>query len=189
MSSAKNTATLSDTKELIKNVGCVLTAYTRIASAIAGREISLEDANKKAMKMGLFQTGQDGQHNALSPESGAKLITALVDDPTISVTYDMSLSTSDLTTASSTLLLLQGDSREFYATGRILTTDAARSQSGQHTLNIDSSAVKSDPSVPGNRNIKVNDTSGVRKQMANDSRTNTLQRIDVFQVRRSTQEL
>jgi hypothetical protein len=180
---------LSDTTELIRDVGCVLTAYTRIASSIAGQNFTLQQANQKAISMGLFETGNDGQHNALSPANGARLITALIDNPNINVTYDMSLSTSDLTTAGSTLLLLQGDNREFYVTGRITTANANATKTNDHTVNINSGSVKSDPSVAGGVNIKVNDTSGVRNQIKNDTRSNTLQRIDTFQVHRTNEEL
>jgi RHS repeat-associated protein len=175
---------LSDSEELISEVGCVLTTYTRIAIGISGRNISLQQANQKAMDMELFETGKDGQHNALSPENGAKLITALVDNPHINVTYDRSLSISNLTTAGSALLLLQGDDREFYTTGRILTTNAEGTKNYYHTVNINSGSVKSNPSIIGGYNIMVNDPSGVRNQIDNDTRSNTLQRIDVFEVHR-----
>jgi RHS repeat-associated protein len=65
--------TLGKSSELISKVGCVLTAYTRIASAIIGDEISLNTANQIAKDKKLFTDG-----NLLTPENGAELINSIL---------------------------------------------------------------------------------------------------------------
>jgi len=169
-------------ESLIKNEGCVLTAYTRIASAIAGREITLDDANALAIA-NEYYTDLD----LLSPENGAKLITDLVGDSNITVEYTGSISPRTLSGAVRSVYSLDNNSSELYATGRLRTTD----QNGNaidHTVNINSGAA-----VTGsNPNIKLNDTSSAgRRQLHNDpsGRPNVLQHIDVFKVTRSQVEL
>ena len=53
MSSAKDSL-LGTGPELIKEKGCVLTAYTRIANAVGNKTFSLVDANEMAVALDLF---------------------------------------------------------------------------------------------------------------------------------------
>jgi hypothetical protein len=73
--------TLGKSSELISKVGCVLTAYTRIASAIIGDEISLNTANQIAKDKKLFTDG-----NLLTPENGAELINSILKENGVSDT-------------------------------------------------------------------------------------------------------
>jgi hypothetical protein len=184
MSDVNAEATLGSSTQSINENGCVLTAYTRIANAISGRNISLIDANQTAIDMGLFTNG-----NELSPEAGAKLITKLVGDSNINVSYAGSISTESMAEYGGSLVLLEMNYKELYVTGRLTTNNSDNTKTYGHTLNIDSSSVVTDPSVPGGIDIKVNDTSGVRSKIQNDSRNNKLDRIDVFQVNRERIEL
>lgn len=119
----------------------------------------MADANGKAIELGLYTNTIE-----LTPQAGAALITALVDNPNISVEFMGSITSDSVAEYASALLLLGMDSREFYVTGRITTTDAAGTKTYGHTLNIDSGAAYSDPATSGGRNFKLNDTSGVRKK-------------------------
>ncbi len=185
MSSANSDSVLGTSTELINKVGCVLTTYTRIASAIAGKEFSLEEANNEAIKLGLFDN-----KNLLSPEDGAALITALVNDPDIKVEFLGSIErVSVLDYARAVYVLNTFDNRELFLTARILTTGPTESSPYGHTLNINAGAVFIDPNT-GEFNIKLSDTSGAnRQQINNDVRTNTFERIDVFQVIDSSREI
>ena len=53
MSSAKDRL-LNTGPELIKEKGCVLTAYARIANAVGNKTFSLADANEMAAALDLF---------------------------------------------------------------------------------------------------------------------------------------
>jgi hypothetical protein len=51
---ADSSDNLGTSQEKICNVGCVLTAYTRIAAALLGSSISVNDANAYANEHNLF---------------------------------------------------------------------------------------------------------------------------------------
>jgi len=166
---------------LISEEGCVLTAYTRIASAIAGREIDLNYANGLANEKKYFTSS-----NELSPENGAKLITDLVGDDNLSVVYSGSITADALEGYVLGVFLLDNDYSDSYAIGRLSTVDGNGKQI-KHTVNIDSGAalLGTDP------NIKINDTSGVRSQVKDDpsKRSNKIDRIDVFEVKKRQADL
>jgi hypothetical protein len=187
MSSAGITAELGPkgNGSLIKDVGCVLTAYIRIAIAITGKDISLVDANAKAVELGLYVNT-----NELTPQAGAALITALINDPNISVEFIGSIRSDKVIEYASSLVLLGLDqSRELYVTARITTTNTAGTDTYGHTLNIDAGAPYSDPAASDGKNIRFNDTSGVRTKAENDTRLNTINRMDMFQVNRTMRDL
>ena len=177
MQNSSSSSTLGNTKELISAVGCTLTAYTRIANAISGTNISLEMANEKAKN--LYTNG-----NELSPQAGEKLINSLIEGTGKSVTYAGSQSLDSMTESGSFLNSLENSFSKVYVTARIKTTDSNNTKEYGHTVNINSNSVFAGniSDIDNAVNIKVNDTSGVRKQISDDVRDNVLERIDYFRV-------
>ena len=177
MQNSSSSSTLGNTKELISAVGCTLTAYTRIANAISGTNISLEMANEKAKN--LYTNG-----NELSPQAGEKLINSLIEGTGKSVTYAGSQSLDSMTESGSFLNSLENSFSKVYVTARIKTTDSNNTKEYGHTVNINSNSVFAGniSDIDNALNIKVNDTSGVRKQISDDVRDNVLERIDYFRV-------
>ena len=178
MSSAQPDSTLGKSNELINNVGCVLTAYTRIAEAILGSSITLETANQIAIDNALFTNT-----NELSPENGAKLINALLETngiTDIKVVFDGSYVQQQ---ALDKIVACNKSSEEFFVTARINTNNKDGSQRYNHTVNLNKDAYAGNGPMCG-RNLKINDTSGVRKQIIDDpsGRSNKLLRIDIFKV-------
>ena len=179
MQNAKRETQLGFSEERITLVGCVLTAYTRIANAIGGLEITLEEANDTAKELGLYSN-----KNELTPQAGAKLINALLYGTGKSVTYAGSVTAETMTEYASFLNSLENSYSELYVTARIKTNDINNSKIDEHTVNINSnSVIPNDISDMSNAlNIKINDTSGVRTQILNDRRFNKLERIDYFRL-------
>ena len=181
MSSALENSKLGDhlSTEYINEVGCTLTAYTRIANAIGNKDFSLEKANKVALENNLFTSG-----NLLTPENGAELINALLSGTGKSVSYAGSITAKTMTEYASFLNSLENSYSQLYVTARINTFDAKGENNYNHTVNINSNTVIAGDiqNVSNALNIKINDTSGVRTQIMNDIRKNTLLRIDYFRV-------
>ena len=174
-----NQEMLGFSNEPISEVGCVLTAYTRIANAIGGLEITLEEANDTAKELRLYIN-----KNELTPQAGANLINALLYGTGKSVTYAGSVTAETMIEYASFLNSLENSYSELYVTARIKTNDINNSKIDEHTVNINSnSVIPNDISDMSNAlNIKINDTSGVRTQILNDRRFNKLERIDYFRL-------
>ncbi len=168
-------------KEDIAGFGCVLTTFTRMANELSGKNFSVAKANETAMALGLYTKG-----NELSPQAGAALVNALVNDPTKTLVFagstDKNATGADL---GSKLNEVENSSSEFFTTGRIHTTNAAGTDKYDHQVNINSGSVTSgdisDISNPFNFNME--DTSNTNRQSTSDtSRSNVLYRVDVFQI-------
>ena len=178
MKSAGN-ATLGESKELIQNVGCVLTAYTRMASTLLGEEISLTYANEIAIQEGLFS---GNEKNLLTPENGAALVNAILRDKgidNITVSFEGSYNKG----VDGLLKYDEANSStesSYFVTARIYTHDT-KGNFYDHTVNIDANAYKEGGGGP---NLLINDTSGVRSQLVEDPslRSNTLKRLDFFKI-------
>ncbi|HUH44456.1 MAG TPA: RHS repeat-associated core domain-containing protein [Treponemataceae bacterium] len=179
---SSSSAKLGTGEEYIANVGCVLTAYTRIASAIAGSPFTLDDANDLAIEKGLFT-----DKNLLTPAAGASLINALLESAGItdkSVEFRGSiipLSGNDIDLIAA-ISLTENFNDGYFITGRLETTDKTGTVTYDHTVNINHGAVFGDIESEKLMNLKINDTSGVRKHLYNDSRANTLLRFDLFKL-------
>ena len=170
-------ATLGSSSTKIKDEGCVLTAYTRMASAIIGRDISLAEANQIGVDNGLF-TGTDG--NLLTPENGAALVNAILKENGITdttISFDGSYEGQDAVTKYQDS---NSSESKYFSTIRVGTHDA-KGNKYDHTMNLDKDAY-----IFSNcgDNIKLNDTSGVRSQLADDpsGRKNTFKRMDFFKI-------
>ena len=89
-----------------------------------------------------------------------------------------------MTEYASFLNSLEKSYSQLYVTARIKTFDAKGENNYNHTVNINSNTVIAGDiqNVSNALNIKINDTSGVRTQIMNDIRKNTLLRIDYFRV-------
>ena len=89
-----------------------------------------------------------------------------------------------MTEYASFLNSLENSYSQLYVTARINTFDAKGENNYNHTVNINSNTVIAGDiqNVSNALNIKINDTSGVRTQIMNDIRKNTLLRIDYFRV-------
>ncbi len=156
--------------EFITIVGCVLTTYTRIASAITGNNIPLEDANKAALKL-------YDKPNLLSPKSGAALINALVGDKW-SVGYIGSIGQRSVLVYAKIISEFEAEDADYFITARIQTTSADGTQTYEHTLNINSDSIFINED--GQMDIRFNDTSGVRDSLYDDGRKNVILRLDFF---------
>lgn len=178
---------LEDPKQKIADVGCVLTAYARIASAIIGSDISLAEANKYAVENNLFSgKGKD----LLTPEAGAQLINGLISEAGIeNVSVELYSSGGNLTGnpehEMNMFNIMDSSDTEYFATGRINTTNSDGTETYGHHVNLNHNAFTVDPQADNPINLRLNDTSGVRKQMYNDTRTNQLERIDYYKVIRN----
>ncbi|AHC15310.1 YD repeat protein [Salinispira pacifica] len=173
MSSASANSTLGGSEELISNVGCVLTAYTRIASAIAGNEISLERANSVAIKLGLF-SGEN--QNLLSVAAGAELISALTGKEIGYGSYVGPEQTLQINAN-----YLSEMDRENYVTGRLNTESADGSQEYGHTVNITESLDVGDY-IMGIDQQPIDDTSPTNREAVGAERDEELIRVDYFYV-------
>lgn len=89
-----------------------------------------------------------------------------------------------MTEYASFLNSLEKSYSQLYVTARIKTFDAKGENNYNHTVNINSNTVIAGDiqNISNALNIKINDTSGVRTQIMNDIRKNTLLRIDYFRV-------
>ncbi len=165
--------------ESIAAFGCVLTTFTRIANALSGDNFSIDQANAKAIELGLYTNG-----NELSPAAGAALVNALIDDPSKTLAYDVSINGNGAKLGLK-LNELENSNSEFFTTGRIHTENAAGSKKYDHQVNINSGSVTagdvSDINNPFNFNLE--DTSNTNRQSTGDTaRSNELFRVDVFKV-------
>lgn len=179
MNSASKNSKLGNSDEYIYKVGCVLTAYTRIANSLGRKKYTLEEANQIAIQKGLYTNG-----NELTSENGANLVNALLNGTGKSITFAGSINPGNMTECGSFLNSLENSVSKLYVTARLDTYDQTGTKRYQHTVNINSNAV-----IAGNImdmanafNIKVNDTSGVRSQIMNDVRQNKVLRIDYFRI-------
>lgn len=176
---------LGTSEQMISDVGCVLTAYTRIASAIIGTDIALDVANKYAKDNNLFTND-----NLLTPEAGAALINGLLEENGITdtkVQFTGSFSSDNQDTMLSAISMTENFSDEYFVTGRIETTDKSGANKYGHHVNINQGAVFAD-SENGCMNLSINDTSGVRSKLYHDTRNNILQRFDLFKVIKTQSE-
>ena len=178
MSSAKDSL-LGTGPELIKEKGCVLTAYTRIANAVGNKTFSLVDANEMAVALDLFN-----KKSELTPQAGASLINSLLQGTGKSVTFAGSIYPESLTESGSFLNSLENSYSKLYVTARIDTYNETGTENYQHTVNINSGSVIAGDimDISNALNIRINDTSGVRTQITNDVRWNKILRIDYFRV-------
>ena len=184
MSSANNESVLgiinpSNRAEFIVDVGCVLTAYTRIANSLGKKSSTLEEANEVAVKNKFFTN-----ENELTPENGASLINELLTGTGKSVTYAGSMYPDSMTDSGSFLNSLENSYSKLYVTARIDTYNETGTENYQHTVNINSGSVIAGDimDISNALNIRINDTSGVRAQVMNDVRQNKILRIDYFRV-------
>jgi len=174
-----STKTLGTGTGSISDYGCVLTTFTRMANTLSGKSFTVDDANRMANKMNLYEKG-----NLLSPQAGAKLVNALVNDPSKVVTFDGSTEGTGAEIGSK-LNALENSDKEYLTSGRIHTTSADGKSKYDHQVNINSGSVTagdiSDMDNPFNFNLS--DTSNVNRQSTADtSRSNDLYRVDAFQV-------
>ena len=163
MKTASSNLGKSDVK--ISSEGCVLTTYTRMASAILGQEISLDNANKIAIKNNLY-TGEKDKENLLSPESGSKLINAILienGETEKSVSFEGSFSNQE---ALDKYKAASSSEDKYFASVRV-KTENENGDKYEHTMNIDANAYKEN--ACGGANLLVNDTSGVRTQLIDDT--------------------
>ncbi|MBO5143736.1 MAG: RHS repeat-associated core domain-containing protein, partial [Treponema sp.] len=166
--------TLGKSSELISKVGCVLTAYTRIASAIIGDEISLNTANQIAKDKKLFTDG-----NLLTPENGAELINSILEENgIIDTTVSFEGSYTGIDAVNKYQEANKSETTQHFATARINTHDTSGNKY-DHTVNLDADAYQYSRC---GENLKLNDTSGVRTQLVDDpsGRKNKFLRMDFF---------
>ena len=174
--SSKN---LGNSNEKICNVGCVLTAYTRIAAAILGSNISVDDANKYAKENKLFSNG-----SLLTIEAGVSLINGLLEENGITdtkVEFAGSFTSSNQDSLISVISMTENFKDEYFINGRIETTSKDGTEKYGHEVNINHDSVFADTDN-GCMDLSLNDTNGVRKKLYHDSRINTLLRFDLFKV-------
>ena len=174
--------TLGKSSELISKVGCVLTAYTRIASAIIGDEISLNTANQIAKDKKLFTDG-----NLLTPENGAELINSILKENGVSdTTVSFESSYTGIDAVNKYQEANKSETTQHFATARINTHDTSGNKY-DHTVNLDADAYQYSRC---GENLKLNDTSGVRTQLVDDpsGRKNKFLRMDFFIVNKNNSQ-
>ena len=179
MDNANEKSRLGNSEEYIRDVGCVLTAYTRIANSLGRKSFTLEEANEVAVKNKFFTN-----ENELTPENGAALINELLTGTGKSVTYAGSMYPDSMTDSGSFLNSLENSYSKLYVTARIDTYNETGTENYQHTVNINSGAVIAGDimDISNALNIRINDTSGIRTQIMNDVRWNKISRMDYFRV-------
>ena len=179
MDNANEKSKPGNSEEHIRDVGCVLTAYTRIANSLGRKSFTLEEANEVAVKNKFFTN-----ENELTPENGAALINELLTGTGKSVTYAGSMYPDSMTDSGSFLNSLENSYSKLYVTARIDTYNETGTENYQHTVNINSGAVIAGDimDISNALNIRINDTSGVRTQIMNDVRWNKISRMDYFRV-------
>ena len=185
--SSGGTETLGYSDELIADVGCVLTSYTRIASALAGCDISLSESNKYAKEHNLFS---GDEQNLLTSEAGAQLINGLLLENGITdVSVELYIRGGNVDGIESSSIAffnyMDNVSTEFFATARIETTDKSGENKYGHHVNVNHGAFFQDVDSDSLFNLNISDTSGVRNKLYNDTRKNTLERVDYFKVIRN----
>ena len=170
---------LGNSNEKICNVGCVLTAYTRIAAAILGSDISVNAANEYAKKNNLFSKG-----NLLTIEAGVALINGLLEENGVTdtkVEFVGSFTSKNQDNLIYAISRTENFKDEYFVTGRIETTNKDGTKKYGHHVNINHDSVFADIDNSC-MNLSINDTNGVRKKLYHDSRRNRLQRFDLFKV-------
>ncbi len=181
MSSANKDSRLGNelSNDYINEVGCVLTAYTRIANTIGNKNYTLEESNQKAVELKLYNS-----KNELTPKAGEQLINALLEGTGKSVTHAGTITSNSMTEYGSFLNSLEKSSSELFVTGVLDTFNQEGTKKYQHTVNINSNCIiGGDISDMDNAiNIRVSDTSGVRSQVLNDVRSNKLLRLNYFRL-------
>ena len=180
--SSESKLTLGTSNEKISKVGCVLTAYTRIASAIIGDEISLSTANTIAVQNKLFTSG-----NLLTPENGAELINSILEENGITdttVSFEGSYTGIDAVNKYQEANI--SETAQHFATARINTHDTSGDKY-DHTVNLDADAYQFSEC---GENLILNDTSGVRTQLVDDpsGRKNKFLRMDFFIVNKNNSQ-
>lgn len=184
MGDSQSTLGYIGSEETINRAGCVLTTYTRIASAICDKEISLDDANYYAIRNELYTNT-----NLLTKYAGEELINGLLQEngvTNISVQCIGSFYGNE-SKMKEINHYLEGEDR--YVVARIETYGADGSKF-EHQVNINKDAIYPDENSPTGWNISFEDTSRFgRKKLYNDKVDNTLVRLDVFVVKRSTRKL
>ncbi|WP_253728791.1 RHS repeat domain-containing protein [Treponema sp. OMZ 857] len=176
---ADSSDNLGTSQEKICNVGCVLTAYTRIAAALLGSNISVNDANAYANEHNLFSN-----ENLLTPEAGAALINGLLEEKGVTDTKVQFVCSCKSDKQDNMIIAIgrtENFADEYFVNARIETTNKAGTETYGHHVNINHGAVFAD-TENGCMNLSLNDTNGVRKKLYHDSRSNTLQRFDLFKV-------
>ena len=180
--SSESKSTLGTSNEKISKVGCVLTAYTRIASAIIGKEISLNTANQIAKDEKLFTSG-----NLLTPENGAELINSILKENGVSdTTVSFEGSYTGIDAVNKYQEANKSETTQHFATARINTHDTSGNKY-DHTVNLDADAYQYSRC---GENLKLNDTSGIRTQLVDDpsGRKNKFLRMDFFIVNKNNSQ-
>ena len=174
-----SSSNLGESTEKISNAGCVLTAYTRIASAIIGTNIDLDIANKYANEHSLYSNG-----NLLTTDAGEKLVNGLLENAGIvdtKVQFVGSFKSDNQDDLISAISRIENLTDEYFVNGRIETTNKDGTEKYGHHVNINHGAVFAD-TENGCMNLFINDTNGVRQKLYHDKRSNTLQRFDLFKL-------
>ena len=174
-----SSSNLGESTEKISNAGCVLTAYTRIASAIIGTNIDLDIANKYANEHSLYSNG-----NLLTTDAGEKLINGLLENAGImdaKIQFVGSFKSNNQDDLISAISRIENLTDEYFVNGRIETTNKEGTEKYGHHVNINHGAVFADIEN-GCMNLFINDTNGVRQKLYHDKRSNTLQRFDLFKL-------
>lgn len=176
---------LNNTDDSIYDYGCTLTSYARIAIAL-GANITLDEANQIAMDNDLFSNP-----NLLSVSNGVELVNKILENQGIT-DVNVSLETSfdepgNITGAVQVYDTYNSKSAEFFVNARIKTTNSDYTKTFGHSVNIPSNATFGDACWGINKNIRINDTTWVKRdQILGDSagRVNNILRLDIIRVNR-----
>ena len=154
----------------IKEIGCVLTAYYRIAFAL-GYNGTIIDANKYAVDNDLFENKR-----FLSRDDGVKMINGLLKKSGIyrRIEFDHAITGSDSEICEQ-LKKLDSATTEYFVTIRI----KYNSGNGGHHMNIEENAVKT-----SDDEFIILDTyeNWINSSKDSTKRDFTIERIDVFKV-------
>ena len=151
---ADSSDNLGTSQEKICNVGCVLTAYTRIAAALLGSSISVNDANAYANEHNLFS-----KKNLLTPEAGAALINGLLEEKGVTDTKVQFVGSFKSDKQDNMIFAIgrtENFADEYFVNGRIETTNKAGTETYGHHVNINHDAVFAD-TENGCMNLSLND--------------------------------
>ncbi len=189
MSDASDEATLGSGTGKIKDIGCTLTSYVRMANAL-GAHTSLEHANEFAKENNLF-TGDD--KNELSINNGVNLVNGLLKEAGVnaSISYDQ----SDYADSTGYNNIYKGyqeheeSEAPFFANARIGTSDSNFEKFYDHTVSLNDGALVKDNCCEVPTNLRIRDTSPTGRTMAHgDSagRAGSLRRTDYFNINSPT---
>ena len=171
----------------IKDEGCTLTVYYRMAKALGFRG-SLEDANQYAKSHNLFTASKNGERNLLTVTNGAELVTGLVNDPDVKVTYDSSVSGS-VNNMAKGLIKKDSEKKLYFSSLRLLTGNSSNTKDYEHSLSINSNPVFINDlnDIDNALGFYYSDTSAADRKGTNDTtRKNIPQRIDFFLIQIQT---